>query len=417
MNPIQLLSVGILLKAPGRVVGMVASVVLLISILFPYVGGASLVALVQPLWPQMFQVVSNPTFQNVGITASSVGLLLIMLGGVVALVLFAASFRSMAGLVLDISILGILLISLPVIVFKGSTISQLSTATGVEYWPDLKFFTVGYFVSWAAAIIGLVAAHERMPQQAVIIQPQAAPVSREILTSKEAKEIKQTEKGRLPTGYEALDGVLLGGIPEGSSVILTGIGSDERDRIVRRFTETALSGGRGCIYVSTSIDRIRDMIPQHEKDLQIVLCHPQAEVIAAGFPNIQRLKGLDDLTAINLAFEASKNALVAGGYGGSPALCFEIVGDVLLRHHGSMTRKWLMDILARAKASRMTTLATLNTRMHPADEAQTVIEVFDGHIELQEEDVVTRGAKMIRVKKLGGQKFVEKDLLVEKENI
>jgi len=35
---------------------------------------------------------------------------------------------------------------------------------------------------------------------------------------------------------------------------------------------------------------------------------------------------------------------------------------------------------------------------------------------LQEEDFATRGAKMIRVEKLGGQKFIEKDF-VEKENI
>ena len=422
MNPTQLLFPGILLKTAARVIGIVASVLLLISILFPYIGGASLVAVVQPFWPQMFAVVSSPTYQNIAITASTLGLLLIILGGIVALASFAASFRNRAGLGLDISILGILLISLPVIEFRGSTISKLFTVTGVEYWPDLKFFEIGYFVSWAAAIIGLVATYERRPQQAVIFQPQAPAVSqpavaREILTGKQAKEIKQTEKGRVQTGYEALDGVLLGGVPEGSSVILTGVGSDERDRIVRRFTETALNSGRGCIYVSTSIDRIRDLIPEHQKDLQIILCHPQAEVIAAGFPNIQKLKGLDDLTAINLAFEASKNTLVGSGPGGSPGLCFEIVGDVLLRHHGSTTRKWLMDILARAKASRMTILATLNTRMHPADEAQTVIEVFDGHIELQEEDVVTRGAKMIRIKKLGGQKFIEKDLLVEKENI
>ena len=404
----------------ARVVGIVASVVLLTSILLPYVGGASLVAVLQPFWPKMFLVVSIPTYQNVAITASLVGLLLIMFGGVVALASFAASLMSRAGVGLRVSILGFVLISLPVVEFQGSTIFRLSTVAGVEYWPDLRFYAIGYFVSWVAAIVGLVAAHERRPQQTVIVQAAQVsqpPVSREILTGKQAKEIKQSEKGRLPTGYEALDGVLLGGVPEGSNVILTGVGSDERDRIMRRFTETALSEGRGCIYVSTSIDRIRDMIPQHEKDLQIILCHPQAEVIAAGFVNVQKLKGLDDLTAINLAFEASKNALIASNYGASPALCFEILGDVLLRHHGPVTRKWLMDILARAKTSRMTTLATLNTRMHPPEEAQTVIELFDGHIELHEEDVVTRGAKMIRVKKLGGQKFIEKDLLVEKENI
>ena len=412
----------ILLKTAARIAGIVASTVLLISVLLPYVGDASLVALVQPFWPQVFQAVNNLTYRNVAITASFVGLLLLILGGIVALASFGASFRNRAGLGLDIAVLGILLISLPVIELQGSTISKLYTVTGVEYWPNLRLFAIGYFVSWAAVIIGLVAAHEGRPQRTLIIQPAAPPVtqpvvSRDILTSKEAKEIKQTERGRLPTGYEALDAVLLGGIPEGSSVILTGIGSDERDRIVRRFIETALSSGRGCIYVSTSIDRIREIIPQHEKALQIILCHPQAEVLATGFTNVQKLKGLDDLTAINLAFEASKNSIATGGYNGSNALCFEIVGDVLLRHHGPTTRKWLMDILARAKASKMTTLATLNTRMHPADEAQTVIELFDGHIELQEEDVVTRGAKMIRIKKLGGQKFIEKDLLVEKDNI
>jgi len=410
------------LKTAARIAGIVASVVLLISVLLPYVGDSSLVALIQPFWPQAFQAVSNLTYRNVAITASFVGLLLVILGGIVALASFGASFRNRAGLGLDIAVLGILLISLPVIELQGSTISKLYTVTGVEYWPNLRFFAIGYFVSWAAVIIGGVAAHEGKPQRTLVIQPPAAPipqpvVSRDILTSKEAKEIKQTERGRLPTGYEALDAVLLGGIPEGSNVILTGIGSDERDRIVKRFIETALGLGRGCIYVSTAIDKIREVIPQHEKALQIILCHPQVEVLATGFPNVQKLKGLDDLTAINLAFEASKNSIATRSYNGPAALCLEIVGDVLLRHHGPTTRKWLMDVLARAKASGMTTLATLNTRMHPADEAQTVIELFDGHIELQEEDVVTRGAKMIRVRKLGGRRFIEKDLLVEKEGI
>jgi len=404
------------------VVGIVASVLLLVSILFPYVGGISLLALIQPFWPQMFAVASSPTFQNFAITLSTVGFLLIILGGIIGLVSFALARGGLAQGGLGISAVGIVLISLPVTEFQGSTISKLFTVTGVEYWPVLRFFAIGYFVSWAAAIIGLVATHERRPQRAVIVQPQAVPVaqpvvSREFLTPKQAKEIKQVEKGRFPTGYEALDAVLLGGIPEGASVILTGVGSDERDRIMRRFAETALNSGRGCIYVSTSLDRIRDLIPQHANDLQIILCHPQAEAIASGFPNVQKLKGLEDLTAINLAYEASKNALTANGFGSSPALAFEIMGDILLRHHGQVTRKWLTDVLARAKTNRMTTLATLNMKMHPPEEAQAVIEMFDGHIELQEEDVLTRGAKMIRVKKLGGQKFVEKDLLVEKETI
>ncbi len=409
--------------AIGRLVGMAASVVLLVSIFFPYVESASLATLTEPILPGMFQVFASPTFQNFAIMTSSVGFLLVISGGIIGLVSFAVLSKSRAGIGMDVAILGILLVSAPVLEFQGPTISRVSTVTGAVYWPTLKFFAVGYFISWAAAIIGLAATHagriERVgvAQQHAVLSAQPV-ISREILTSQQAKGIKQVEKGRLPTGYDALDSVLLGGIPEGSNVVLTGVGSDERDLVVRRFIETTLSSGRGCIYLSTSIERIRDLLQQHEKEMQVILCNPQAEVIASEFANVRKLKSsLEDLTAVNLEFEASKNTLAALQTKGPPSVCFEILGDTLLRHHAANTRKWLMDILARAKSGKMTALATFNPRMHPTEEAHTIEELFDGHIELQEEDVLTRGAKMIRVRKLGGQRFIEKDLLVEKEHI
>ena len=54
--------------------------------------------------------------------------------------------------------------------------------------------------------------------------------------------------------------------------------------------------------------------------------------------------------------------------------------------------------------------------MHPAGESQAVLEAFDRHVELDEAEVQVR-PKLIRVRKLGGRKFIDSELRVEKENI
>jgi hypothetical protein len=61
-------------------------------------------------------------------------------------------------------------------------------------------------------------------------------------------------------------------------------------------------------------------------------------------------------------------------------------------------------------------LATLNPTMHSAGEYQAALETFDGHIDLYEADLHVH-PKLIRVKKLGGRKFLDSELLVEREKI
>ena len=404
----------------SRYVGLVSCAVLLVSIFLPWVKDSSLGAAVEPLLPEMFQVVASPTFMNFAITINAAGFILLIVGSLIGLASFALSNKNRAAMGIDAAILGLLLITVPSFEFQGATITKVANVLGVTYWPDNQFFAVGYFVSWAAAIVGLAVTRSEKRITRIVVQPPVPSkpvVSREMLTSEQAKAIKEVEDDRVPTGYQALDSVLLGGIPEGSSVVLTGTASDERDRIIRKFIETSMTSGRGDIYLTTSIDRIRDLLPKYDKKLQVILCHPQAETIAGQAANIHKLKNLEDLTSVNLAFEASKTALLPAESSGSPTVCFELVGDTLLRHHGPTTRKWLMDILARAKSAKMTVLATFNPKMHSTEEAHTVQELFDGHIDLQEGEVLTKQAKMIRVRKLGGRKFVEMDLLVEKEQI
>ena len=75
-----------------------------------------------------------------------------------------------------------------------------------------------------------------------------------------------------------------------------------------------------------------------------------------------------------------------------------------------------MDILGRSKSSEMTCLATLNLAMHSGDESQAVLETFDGHIDLYEAELHVH-PKLIRVKKFGSRKFLDNELLVDKEKI
>ena len=144
----------------------------------------------------------------------------------------------------------------------------------------------------------------------------------------------------------------------------------------------------------------------------MIICNPQADSVAAPFPQVVKLKALDSLTQLNLEYD---NAVTKLGVNKPTVLCLEILDDVLLEHHGA-TRRWLMGILGRSKTSQMTCLATLNPAMHPAEECQAVLETFDGHLDLYEAEIQVR-PKLIRVRKLGGRKFLESELRVEKDSI
>ena len=215
----------------------------------------------------------------------------------------------------------------------------------------------------------------------------------------------------ISTGYPELDTMLAGGLPLGLSIVLTGPPCDEKNLILSRFLETNLISGRECIFISTSLDRVREMLSKH-KNLHVILCNPQAETIAAPYPEVVKIKTVDSLIQINLEYDVAAGGLSSGK---SAILCLEILDDVLLEHHAA-TRRWLMDILGRGKGIQMTCLATLNPAMHSTQELQAILETFDGHIDLYEAEVQGR-PKLIQVKKLGGRTFLDSEVRVEKDRI
>lgn len=386
----------------SRYIGLAAIVALVFSIMIPpFVASASLVTAIQPSFSQLLQTTLNSQYPVPVAFVSGLGFLLLVLGlflGLVFIVFTHQPRRARFGFL--ICVVSLVLITLSLFDYSGNFASEIFTFIQVGVWPSLAFYGIGYFISWLAVIVGLIATSRVGTTSKKQPQPAKAVV------------VTQVAENLVPTGYTALDNMLYGGLLPGSSVVLTGPPCDEKKIIVTRFMETALASGRGCIYISNSFDRVQDLLLAYGKDLQVILYHPQADTIAAAYPQVAKVKTVDNLTEINLEFS---KALAKVSSGKSPVLCLEILDDVLLDHHGA-TRRWLMDILGRSKSNQMTCLATLNPAMHPSSESQAALETFDGHIDLYEAELHVR-PKLIRVRKLGGGKFLDNELLVEREKI
>lgn len=370
-------------------------------VLPPYVGTIPLINAIRPSLTRILGASSTQPLDLISLLGV-LGFLLLVVGSLICLVSFSLRFRQrQARLGILTCLIGLLLVTVSLFDYRGDVLAKILAPTQIGVWPSLEFYGIGYIISWIAVLMGALSASR---------PPSRTPGRSQTTQTVVARKIPPPHL--LPTGYAALDNMLLGGISSGSSILLTGPPCDEKNMILKRFMETTLANGRGCVYISTSIDHIRDLLSKHGSTMQVILCHPQAETIAASFAEVLKLRNVDNLTEINLAFTQAAAKLSSGN---SSALCLEILDDVLLARHGE-TRRWLMDILGRSKSNQMTCLATLNPAMHPGGESQAVLETFDGHIDLYEAELQVR-PKLIRVRKFGGKKFLDNELVVDREKI
>jgi KaiC/GvpD/RAD55 family RecA-like ATPase len=387
----------------SRIIGIIAAVLLIFSITFPpFAGDLTLATAIQPSFLQLLQATIGSRYPDATTIVSVVGFILLVLGLFLDLVFLGVrggARRVRAGLLTCAT--GLLLLTGTLFDYSGDVSSKILTVIYVGVWPSLRLYGIAYFMAWLAIITALFATSRTVAGRTGRQQTAAV-----------ASQTAQVVQNLIPTGYVALDNMLLGGLFPGSSIVLTGPPCDEKNMIVRRFIESTVTTGRGCIYISSSIDRVRDLLSSHGRYLHVVLCHPQAETIATEYPEIARLRTVDNLTEINLQFTKAVAKLSSNK---PTVLCLEILDDVLLDHH-SATRRWLMDILGRSKSSDMTCLATLNPAMHTDVESQAMLETFDGHIDLYEAELHVH-PKLIRVKKFGGRKYLDNELLVDKEKI
>ena len=221
--------------------------------------------------------------------------------------------------------------------------------------------------------------------------------------------------GRITTGYAELDKLLLGGIPENQAVLLVAPSSDERQLLVKRFLAIGVRTGETTLYITSEPGNAQDLARQNQ-NLFLVECGPQTDQPQQPSSNAYRLRGIDNLTNIDIALTKYFRTLEPKQTAPRRA-CIDILSDVLLEHHAVVTRKWLSSLLANLKTKSFTTLAVINPRMHPQEECEAILGIFEGAIRVTDKETPEGTKQTLKIKKLINQKYSDKELSLDKETL
>ena len=219
-------------------------------------------------------------------------------------------------------------------------------------------------------------------------------------------EIKVEEillEDRVSTGTQELDSLLLGGIPNEYAVVLAGPPCDEREIMMKNFLKAGADEGDITFYISKEAVDLDDLLAK--PNFILFLCNPKPKAQVPDIPNVYKLRGKTDLTNLGIAL-----AKACRGIGKSVAkrrVCVEILSDVLVEYGAKTAREWMSGLITDLGSKGFTLLAVMDPKEHPTDQATTVLNLFDGEIELTQTEDPLECKKSIRVKKLRNQDYIK----------
>jgi tetratricopeptide (TPR) repeat protein/KaiC/GvpD/RAD55 family RecA-like ATPase len=218
----------------------------------------------------------------------------------------------------------------------------------------------------------------------------------------------------IPTGFADLDKLLCGGIPSNYAVVLTSPSCDERDLLIRSFLETGAKKGEVTLFVTIDPGTAKLLAEEFPSNLYLFVCNPEAGAIIEDAPNVVKLKGVENLTEISMALTSAIRKLDSSPKG-LRRICIGLVSDVLLQHHAVETRRWLTALMTKLKSEGFTTLGIMNPQMHPSQEFQAILDLFDGEINIREKETEKGLEKFLKIKKMSNQKYLKDELPLKKE--
>jgi hypothetical protein len=133
-------------------------------------------------------------------------------------------------------------------------------------------------------------------------------------------------------------------------------------------------------------------------------------------PNVFKLKGVENLTEIDIALTKAFRTLNPSAKG-PKRICLEIVSDALLQHHAINTRRWLSALLPTLKSKGFTILAVVDPQMHPPEETQAILGVFEGEIRVTEKETPQGIRQTLKIRKLYNRKYQENEVFLTEEKL
>lgn len=222
----------------------------------------------------------------------------------------------------------------------------------------------------------------------------------------EVKEIILPD--RLSTGYKEFDNLLFGGIPLSYAVALTSISCDETKLLINRFVEKGVRDGETTFLITAEIGRW-ERLAKEFANFNLFICNPQTETTVEALPNVFRIRGVENLTDVNIPLVSALRKLSTPD--DKPRrICIEILSDILLQHKAVQTRRWLMGLITELKMKGFTILAVMNPHMYPVEEVQAVLDLFSGEIVVYEKE----NQKFLQIKKMYEQDYLGNELPLKK---
>jgi len=228
--------------------------------------------------------------------------------------------------------------------------------------------------------------------------------------------VSEVLPGRISTGYDNLDSLLFGGIPENHAVILTSPSCDERDLLIKRFLEAGAKENQVTFYITTKTSGLKSLAERFQSNFYVFICNPQADKIIKDIPNVFKLKGVENLNDINIALTSAFRKLDKSSKG-TRRICIEIISDVLLQYHTVQTRRWLNALIPELKSKGFTTLAAIDPRIHPPQEFHAIVNLFEGEINIYEKETEKGLGKFLKIKKMTSQKYSKSELPLQEEKL
>ena len=195
------------------------------------------------------------------------------------------------------------------------------------------------------------------------------------------RKVKERFITRYPIGYGVLDRLSDGGVPAGYSLLLLSPPCDPKDEIIIGYLKEGLKGGGTCVYVADTADRVAPLL--EDPHLYVVACNPRAAEIVPSSPNVATVRGAENVTELNIAL-ANLMGRLPSGVLPPPRICLDVIDDVLLHRKGVTTRSWLQELTPRLRKWGII-LALANPRMHPREDLNAILSVFEGQVDIVEE--------------------------------